>query len=341
MRRLLWTLVSLAALWSGAWLGLTRLGGWYVERALARDALKGRVWACAQREVSGFPLAIHFWCSDPQLSTTSPAGTSVLTAKVLRLDFDILSPLEARFSAEAPLSAKLKSGEIVTLNAANITGTFTAQLAGADQALRGLQVKLDAPDLNVTSPAGRNFAAKAKAAVVRLDRRAAGVNDFDVAVDVEAAKIPALEAFTQVAEPAVLHIGGVLSHFAIPGRGSSAEKLEAWRQTDGLLTLATATFSNGTTQIETSGPLGLDAEHRLSGKLALKLKGADAVLQRFGIPVAALNPGKLLGSLFGKGKKPDAEADGTAATISLPVALHNGKVMIGPLALPLVLQPLY
>ena len=87
------------------------------------------------------------------------------------------------------------------------------------------------------------------------------------------------------------------------------------------------------------------SEHRPAGKLALKLKGAGPILQRFGIPANVLNVGSLLGVLLGKGKKPDAEpapAGGAdAGPIRLTLTLEGGKAMAGPLPLPVELRPLY
>ena len=219
-----------------------------------------------------------------------------------------------------------------------------AGFAPVDQALQKARLVVVEPDFVMTGASGKIIAAKAAQAVAGLDRLAqpgAGAHDFNLTLDVETARIPALEAFTQVNEPAALHVGGVLTKFPLPGRGSLVDWLENWRQADGLLALGKATLSNGTTQIEASGPLGFDGEHRLTGKLALKLRGADAVLARFGVSGSLLNPGNLLGSLFGKVKKPAPDGDSGAGGIRLPLTLQGGKVLVGPLPLPFVLQPLY
>lgn len=339
MRRLLWIIVSFALLYSAAWFGLAKGGAYYADRWMVQQAQRGRVWACPSREISGFPLGLYLSCVDPQLTVTSEAGSSVYAAKGLRANIEFTSPLDADVILYAPVTAKLKGGELVTLGAASLTGKAQMHVAGMELALRSLRLTADTPDVTMSAPAGKALAAKATRAVASLERRGAAGNDFDVALDVDGARIPELEAFTQVAAPAALHIGGILSNLALPGSGDIAERLEQWRKADGLLNLAPSTVSNGTTQVEISGPLGLDAEHRAAGKLALKLQGANALLQRFGVPANMLNVGNLLGGLLGKPKKPEPEPE--AGSIRLPLTLQGGKVQVGPLALPLVLQPLY
>ena len=335
--RLAWLALILAALYSAAWFGAVQLAGPYAQQWLQSEAAQGRQWACNAPAISGFPFGLRLACAQPVLTMTGEAGAQVFTAKSLLLSFDVFSPLQFAARIEAPVTAKLKTGDTATLAAREVKAVAELQLGGAETALRGLRLSAEAPDLVVTSTTGRGFAGKAAQARFSLSATPGG---HDLAFDAEGAKIPALEALTQNPAPATLHIVGLLEKFDLAGRGSPIERIERWRAAGGVLTFAKSALGNGATQLEFSGPLSLDEERRLAGKLALSLTGGAPILQRFGVPAAMLNPGALLGALLGKAKKP-TEPAAEAGAIVLDLKLQDGKALAGPLPLPVELRALY
>ena len=163
-------------------------------------------------------------------------------------------------------------------------------------------------------------------------------------IDHERIEYPALLALMPNAGPGDLHIVGQLDHFELPGRGSRDERLERWRAAGGRFSVTQASFASAMLRVEAEGPLGLDESHRLEGKLALKIRGAEALLQRFGLSAKMLNVGSTLGALLGGKPKPagDEAGDGNLGkSLSLPLTLRDGKVSAGPFPLPVELLPLY
>ena len=340
--RLIWLLLAIVALYSAAWFGAVKLAGPYVERWAEAEAARGRQWSCTAPAVSGFPFGLRLACTSPALTLGSDAGASSFSAKSMLASFDVFAPSHVAVAFEAPVTAKLKNGDTVLFNARDIKAVVELQSGGAETALRSLSLTSAAPDLAVTSAAGRSFAARAASARLSLTAVPAG---HDVAFDAEGTKIPALEALTQNPAPATLHVAGLLEKFDLPGHGGIADRLERWRVAGGILTLDKSTLGNGTTQVEISGPLALDEEHRPAGKLALRLRGGGVLLQRFGVSANLLNAGGLIGALLGKTKKPDADtgtaADAQGGLIALPLTLQGGKLQVGPFPLPTELRPLY
>ena len=336
--RFFWLLLILAALYAAAWFGAvafarSKAGDW-----LAREAEKGRQWACDEPEVSGFPFSLRLACANPALSVTGDTGTATYAAKTLFAYLDVFSPTEVTLVFGAPVTAKQRNGDTALLNARDVRAVAGLALGGLDTALHSFTLTSAAPDLTFTSVSGRGFTAKATSARFILTPAPGG---HDLAFDAEGLKLPALEQLTQNPAPATLHVAGLFEKFDLPGHGAPAERLERWRAAGGVFTLAKSTLGNGVTQVEVSGPLALDAEHRPAGKLAVRLVGAGPILQRFGVPAAVLNPGGLLGALLGKNKKPEPEADSDPAGLRLSVTLQGGKVLAGPVPLPVELKALY
>ena len=336
--RLLWFLLILAALYTAAWFGAVAFARSQAGDWLAREAGKGRVWACDEPNFSGFPFSLRLACANPALTLAGDTGANVFAAKTLFAHVDIFSPTEVNLVLGAPVSAKLRNGDTALLNARDVRVVAGLAPGGLDQALQSLAVTTAAPDLAVTAASGRGFSARAASAHLTL---AAAPGGHDLVIDADGLKLPALEQLTQSPAPATLHVAGLIEKLDLPGHGGVFDRIERWRAGGGVLTLNKSTLGNGVTQLEVSGPLALDEEHRPAGKLAVRLVGAGPILQRFGVPAAVLNPGGLLGALLGKNKKPEPETESDPAGLRLNVTLQGGKVHAGPVPLPVELKALY
>jgi len=87
--------------------------------------------------------------------------------------------------------------------------------------------------------------------------------------------------------------------------------------------------------------MGLDDAHRLAGRVELQMTGLGPLLQRFGVsPGNAAIGGRLGGLLGGRGQSGQNQS-GAKGALRLPLDLNQGRAMIGPMRLPVVLNPLY
>ena len=63
-------LVVLAAAWSGFWFYVHGRTVAEIDKALAKEAERGRSWTCNNRTVRGFPFRIEVRCDSLALTTT-------------------------------------------------------------------------------------------------------------------------------------------------------------------------------------------------------------------------------------------------------------------------------
>lgn len=162
-------------------------------------------------------------------------------------------------------------------------------------------------------------------------RKNAAIDFQAKAVDVIA---PTLQALLGDKTPGQLALAGALSPAPDPSLGGAAA-LEAWRVQNGALRIDDLSWTSGAFALKILGALALDDQHRPTGKLDVSTKGAGPLLSSLGVPAPALQAQNILGALLG-GPKPQ-----TPEGLDLTVTLVNGRVAVGPLRLPLRLDPLY
>ena len=332
-------------LYTGLWLMAAKYGDAYAARALASEAARGRRWSCGAAGISGFPFMLRLTCPQPALATVSEHGNSEFHAAGMTAGISIFAPTHVDIQFTAPLTAKLNNGDTFNLAATQVMAVVAGSMTAPEDALASLEIMAEAPVVAVTRANGQGQSGKAQQARLRLARVAgAEAASHDIRIDFEGLEQPLLQSLAPTAGPSDVHLVGLIGHFELPGQGSLGERLERWRAAGGHFSIAQATLVNSAFRIEAEGPLGLDGAHRLEGRLALKVQGADALLQRFGLSSRMLEVGSTLGALFSGKPKPaeDAAIDAKSAnSLSLALTFRDGKVGAGPLPLPLELLPLY
>ena len=333
-------LAAVAAAWSGLWFFAAQQIGSRMDSWMVSQKRAGRVWACPQRRIGGFPFKIELSCDQPGFSVT--LGDRVVTGTLKRLLVlaQISAPTELFTTAESPLELDVgESQRHVTLDWASL-----------NLRLHGLASAVPQADLVMTRPAAvlrrdgePDQTGTAEALALHAEpspQRPAGDHVVDAWLTISKLAVPALDGLSGSPVPADIATSVTLSQADFPKGLTAAQLLERWRRADGRFEVTSASVVKGKMTLEGSGHVGLDVEHRVEGRLDAKAAGLEPMLARLGVPVAALNVGNALNGLLklGKGQQPTIAS---AVTLPLPLKFDNGHVYFGPLKTPVALQPLY
>lgn len=328
-----------AALWSGAWWLASRQAEAGLDAWLRAEAGRGRDWTCPGRAVEGYPFAVRLRCTKPafhgevagRLSSGSldalRAGVAIGRPRTVQLDLD--GPLVLRADADDGFKL-LVSWAALRMTLGSLPGPFAAGALDAERLAVTLSPD-EAHDLNLRADhlAGEaDPAASGEGGDEAWRFAAAGVS------------FPTFDALTGTPDPFAAEGSGVL-HRADLLAAPTAARLDEWRRAGGRLDLAALTLAKGGFGGQAAGVLMLDDGHRIAGRLDATLRGFGPLAQRFGIPVAGVKLGGLLSSLLG-GRPPDPApqpAGGDAMRLQLTFA--DGHAAIGPIRLPVRLDPFY
>ena len=324
-----------AVLWSGLWwLAAARaavaLDGW-----IGREAAQGRQWTCPDRRIEGYPFAVRLRCSKPvfrgevagRIATGSVEGlrAGVGLGAPRTVAVDLTGPLHLR--AEDDAFHLIVSWDTLRLSAGALPGAPRDGTLEADR----LAVTLDAP-----ARAPFNLRAARLSGWVEPAAEA-GAGDAAFTFAASDVSTPTLDALAGDADALGSEGAGVLRRADLLSRPTVAQ-LEAWRAAGGRLDVERFALTRGTFRGEAAGTLALDDGHRAAGRLDTALQGFEPLAKRFGIPIAGIRIGGLIGSLFGGAAAPPATGPDV---VRLPLVLADGHVAVGPVQMPLRLDPLY
>jgi hypothetical protein len=322
-------LLLLALAWTGFWFYARHRVQAEMDLAIQREAERGRAWACPDRRVAGFPFRIELTCAAPRFTTQANGGEvsgSVVAVRGLAQAYD---PNHVIFEMTGPLTATVAGRPALTMD----WKLARASVRATSSRLERLSVEVDAPRLAVqpTSLVGP-FESRADRLEwhVRPGPEGGDTERVDAALRLSRLVAPALQALLRSADPADAEIDLKLLRFAPIFRGDWREILENWRVAGGTASLEIARIAWGRTRVEVKGPVALDAERRLEGRLDMSLVNADQLLRQFGVGGAT---GALLGGLLGS--SPDRDR-----TMRLPLVLQDGRASVGPIRVGR-LEPLY
>lgn len=342
--RLYWPLALLTILalaWSGFWFYAAGRTESTIAAWLEREANHGRVWTCPQRQTAGYPFRIEVACVAPTFS--GPAGAARLDGSLgaLKAYAQAWEPNHVLVDLDGPLKITRDDGAALEM----AWSRLRLSLRGRPKALERLSLEGADGALSVGVGAEKLFGMRAAGFEAHM-RQAPGRDDaYDLALSLRKAAIPALDAFLDLPEPADVDFVGLSNHLVIAEKGNAAERLEIWRAAGGRLDPASLDVRKGATRVKLTGGLGLDAAHRVDGKLQLEGDGLAPLAKRFGLNLDMVAAGNLLDGLFGgkprKDGEPRKEGEPKKAELRLPLTLANGRVSIGPLRLPVTLTPLY
>jgi hypothetical protein len=324
--------------WSTAWVLIRNETSRALDGWLAAEAAHGRQWTCVDRAVGGFPFRIEVSCD--ALSLQRPDSRLALGA--VTAVAQVYRPRHIIAHVAGPLRAS--DGQI------GVEGTWRLLEASIRTAPGGLQrasLVVDEPSLRVTGATPADFALSARRLETHLrpnpTRSAEGAYDWTLGLAGFA--LPALDSLIGGTEPADLDLQITATEARDLRARPWREELERWRAAGGRLEATSLALVKGARRIEGKGAFGLDEAHRPQGRAELAAVGLEGLLGTF-VGARSGATAALLGALTGKPVAEPAPAESGVGKSGLkplpPLRLAEGRIYVGPLALPGIrLAPLY
>ncbi|GLK80236.1 DUF2125 domain-containing protein [Methylopila turkensis] len=315
-------LLLAAALWSVFWNVAAGRAEQAVDAWIAREATKGRVYACGSRRVEGYPFRIELVCDAPTMTAPGDGGPVVATAARFTGVAQIYDPRRIIGDLQGPVAFTDAAGGRADLSFATAQASAAA---GSDNRFDRASIALASPRLTadgVEIGAARRVEVHMRRAPTSTD----GV--YDLAASADDVVSPFADALPVGSGP----VSGELQLQAqgVPDLrpGPTSERLRAFAEAGGKLRVALARLTRGDVAAEAKGDVSLDTEGRVNGDLRLTARGVDGVVGDL------LGGGRddLLSSLLGAGAqmlgKP-ARLDDRPAT-AYRVRIDAGRIEIGP-----------
>ena len=327
--------------WSAFWkvaAGMTESG---LDDWFAQERAQGRDWTCPNRSVGGYPFRLEVRCAAPTFTGRIGAVAGAGSVGDVLVAAHLYNPSLVLAEVGSPLAFKAQDASLdLSLAWTRLQASHRVRKGGLERdslEIEGLVLRLGGRGLPT-------IAAKAEGFEVHLrpnPDRASAVSAMDLALRLSKLEAPALDGLSGYAGPLdAVFAATILQTEALRG-GDLAQSLEQWRQAGGNVEIREFKLAKGEALVEANGALEIDAAHRLAGRIELQMTGLGPLLQRFGVSPGNAAIGGLLGGLLG-GRAPSApaQANGKGA-LRLPLDLNQGRAMIGPMRLPVVLNPLY
>jgi hypothetical protein len=325
-------LSALVLAWSAGWLVVRSRAEGALDGWLAREAALGRTWTCADRRIGGYPFRVTLDCASLSLNR----GDLALSLGRTRALAQVYQPRHVIAEIEGPL--RLAEGRVVVEGEWGLLrASARASAAGLDRAsLEAEKPRLRVAGLPTAEPlalAGQRLSVHARPSARR------GEGAYDVALRAAGAVVPGLDSLLGGAEPADLGADAVVTRIAGLGPGPLPALAERWRMAGGRVEAATLSAVKGPRRLEARGDLGLDDQHRPTGRLDVAAAGVEGTLKPLaGGGAADAVTGMLGGRREGERARP---APGALRPLAA-VRLENGRVLVGPVTVPgLRLSPLY
>ena len=330
-------LAVVAVGWSAFWkvaAGMTEAG---LDDWFAQEHAQGREWTCPDRSVSGYPFRLEVRCAAPRFTGRIGAVAGAGSVGDVLVAAHLYNPSLVLAQVGSPLAFKAQDGSL------DLSVVWTQLQASHRVRKGGLErdsLEIEGPALRLAGKGLPLITARAELIEAHLrpnPDRAAAVSALDFAMRLNKLEAPALDSLSGYAGPLdAVFAATILQTDALRG-GDLAQSLEQWRQAGGKVEIREFKLAKGEALVEANGALEIDAAHRLAGRVELQMTGLGPLLQRFGVSPGNAAIGGLLGGLLG-GRQNQSGAKGA---LRLPLDLNQGRAMIGPMRLPVVLNPLY
>lgn len=330
--------VAAAAGWWVFWGWATGRAEAELDRFIAQESGRGRVWACATRRMQGFPKDFEFVCEDPSVTIAQISGPPAVWR---------LKSVVATTQATRATSARVLLVGPATLTRGDLP-PVTVDWSFLEIGLEGLprphrvSVLADGPKLEAAgAPPLSAETVKASIDLASTPSVALPPGGARLGLSIGALAFAPLAALIKTPTLNLETHGDLAQAVALAVPGATPARLDSWRAAGGRLELRKIhvwSSQPGGPTITGDARLGLDEAHRLAGDANLSAKGLDEIARAFGLSPDATALGGLLGGLLG-GKAKAAAAEPGA--IPLPLRFEKGVVWYGPLKTPIALPPLY
>ena len=323
--------------WSAFWMVAAQstesaLADWF-----AQEEHVGRVWSCPQRSVGGFPFRIEVRCSRPGFAGRLGGMTGAGSVGDLLAAANLYNPTLIVAEVASPLAFRAQGDSLkLSLEWKDLRVSHRSH----DGAFERGSLEIEAPVLRVEGTGFAALGGQARHAEVHVRPDPDSETGLEVALRAEGVVAAGLDALTGETSPLDTILSASVAQASAASGSSLPAILEHWRLAEGRIDLREFKAAKGDARLEARGQLALDPLHRLRGALDLSAAGMGPLLQRLGLPAGGLAMGGLLGGLLGA--TPAAgEAQAAPGTLRVPRSFANGRATIGPLRLPVVLQPVY
>lgn len=316
-------LLILVAGWSGFWYWAAGKTGEAVDVWLAREARSGRVYACGERHIGGYPFRIEVDCGSPSARIPVEGGVATASAPRLVALAQVYDPKQVIAELTGPVSLAGPDGMRADLSFTAARGSVRVEGRRFE---RG-SVTLASPRL---ASGELELAAKAFEGHVRRTPDASA-GTFDLAASLDAATSQAFDLLPLGSGPVSVELQAQANKLDDMRAGPLPERLKAFADAGGELKVALVKISRGDVAVEAKGDARLDAQGRVDGDFRVKARGVDEF-------VAMMVAGDVeddVSSLLGLGAKmlgKKTEIDGQPAT-SYRLKIDRGRVSLGPIRL--------
>lgn len=329
-------LVALVTIgWSIGWVLVRDRVVTEMDRALGVEATLGREWTCADRRVGGFPFRIDISCAS--LGVADARGTAIELGPT-RAVAQIYNPRHVIVQSAGPVRAQGGDGRLV--------GEWQSLEASIRDLGRGTeQLALVASGTRLVAETSQSPVGPVEARADRVELYARPMpgstnGTVDVVLRADGLDAPALAEALALTSPAAIELQ-LRAHGVRAASGSSLfDYLETWRGLGGSVDVEVLELDAGGTRVRTTGTIALDEERRPLGQIEASARGLGPAAAR----LVGDNPGfagAALVAALGGAAAPDAQAEAPLTPLP-PVRLQDGRVFVGPVALPgIALRPLY
>ncbi len=263
-------LAFLAIGWCGFWwLAASKLEEG-VDSWMAREARAGRLYACEERDIGGFPFRLEIDCRNPKATLPADGGPINLAAGRFVAVAQVYRPTHVVGEFRGPLT--------ITHPA---TPDITAQWSFAGASLMGSAETLERVSLVVE---GLDMRAGAEgtpvAAMARLEAHArptpdTGAGSYDVISSIKGAVVPVLDSLLGSSAPTDIELQASIRGIDDLRPRPTSERLKAFADAGGNLRIALAKLTRGDVALESKGDIKLDAQGRPEGRLDVTVRGVE------------------------------------------------------------------
>lgn len=309
----------LAALWSGAWYGLTGMLRDRFEASLAAARAQGWVVTTGRPARAGFPFAVAIAVPDVTGAggAAMPAAGSVHAGRLV-LAVALAHPATLAITLPQGLDVRRGRGPPIEVRATTLVGT--APLTGPPR------ITVDAAGLTVAS-AGRAGASAAHARVVLAPRGPdLGFGFSASGLGLPPGGWPLGNRIALLRADGVA--GGALAAPPDNGVRGTVGWLQAWRARGGALTLDHLALDWGTLGVAGSGSVALDAALQPDATATLDVQGYNEAIAAMA-RARAIAPGPALATQFALALLAKPGKAGAPPSIHVTATLRDGRLTVG------------
>ena len=325
-RWLLWLpfvlLLVLGAAWSGAWFYAASLAEKKIEEWRAREAQRGRVYACGSQTIGGFPFRLELRCAEPKAELRTQ-NLSLKAADLLAV-VQVYRPTHAISEFTGPLTVQEAGGSMFVAN----WKLAQASVSGLPSAER-ISVVLDAAtvDRTVSQITSGVFKADRVEAHSRLaPRLPSDPPVVDLALQLAGATAPNLHPITT--KPVNANITAVARGVKDLSPKPWQALLRDWQAAGGSLDVTKARLQQDDMIVVGDGTLSLNARGALDGQLRITVVNLEKLVAALGID-RMVQPDSTVGRLSGALDRVVPGLGNVARERGAPNLLTTGINMLG------------